>query len=55
MLWLFARFCGVGVAATALQYLILTMLIEAAQVDAVAASAIGFVANATATYSWITT
>src|SRR4030095_5603294 len=48
----FVRFCGVGVLATALQYLILIALIEAAHFDAVAASAIGYVSSAMANY-WL--
>jgi len=52
MLVQFLRFCGVGLLATALQYLILVTLVEAAHFDAVAASAIGYAFSAIANY-WL--
>lgn len=47
----FIRFCGVGLIATALQYIILIVLSEAAQVNAVAASAVGYGLSAAVNYS----
>lgn len=50
MLQQFLRFCSVGVIATGLQYLILIGLSEAKLLDAVTASAIGYVLSATVNY-----
>lgn len=50
MLAQFIRFCGVGVVATTLQYVILIALTELAHVDAIAASAIGFILSAAANF-----
>lgn len=47
----FARFCGVGLIATALQYTILIALSETMGANAVAASAAGYVLSAIANYS----
>ena len=46
----FARFVGVGAVATAAQYLVLVILVEAFRMDPVLSSAIGFIISSCLNY-----
>jgi putative flippase GtrA len=48
--WRFCRFALVGLFATALQYAVLTLLVEVSNTRAVIASTVGFIISAIASY-----